>query len=691
MRKQNVKSIKYVTRTAALFCLFCLGNLSLPISQAKENGNTISLSMTDDEAVDSNGNHLESISVEGRLYGIGSVSKVYTAAAIMQLAEKGMINLDQPLTAYIPDFEMADIRYQNITPRMLLNHSSGFMGMSDNNAFLLGDNSTYNHDHFLNMLKNQRLKHDPGELSVYSNDSFTMAEILVERVSGKSFTAYLEANILKPLGLNSTFTPQSDFDRSLLSPIYWNGRELLPQNLNLIGSGGIYASMEDLSQFGQIFTQNGSGILSANSAAEMSAYHHIKPLVPKNSDSIFHYGLGWDSVETYPFTTLGIKALAKGGGTGSYHTNLTVLPEYNLSVAVSSSGQVNYEQLIAQEIILEILKEEGLIDSDLSLALPEYNTLPSPIPDSVQSYAGLYDSGTGMFTVSFTEDTMLLTTVNSRVEKTAVYIYNQDNEFISSGGDYITLGFTSNQGGTRGISRISFTVDEKGQEFMIATTYENVSGLSQSAYTHPIAQKITPLTPDDAALQAWEGRNGKKYLLVNEIHSSQKYLSFAAFEIKTDERAKGYVTLEAYQMESPFCSSVISDASSAMGFQKTPTQSGRDIRDIHISQQNGDEILHINDYLFIEEAAVPVFPDTGNGNVQITTGNYAKWYRTGDNFDGQSIRVELPENSSLFLYDEDLKCIYSSLELNFDDTITLPENGYIAFVGMNSTFTVVPS
>lgn len=73
------------------------------------------------------------------LYGIGSISKTYTAAAMMKLVEQGKVDLDEPVTAYLPDFTMADPRYTQITVRMLLNHSSGLMGGTTNDAFLFGD------------------------------------------------------------------------------------------------------------------------------------------------------------------------------------------------------------------------------------------------------------------------------------------------------------------------------------------------------------------------------------------------------------------------------------------------------------------------------------------------------------------------------------------------------------------------
>ncbi|MGV2643528.1 serine hydrolase, partial [Clostridium perfringens] len=110
------------------------------------------------------------------MYGIGSTSKVFTAAAVMKLVDEGKINLDTPLVQYIPEFTMKDERYKKITPRMLLNHSSGLQGSSLNNAFLFEDNDPHAHDTLLKQLSTQNLKADPGAFSVYCNDGFTLAE-----------------------------------------------------------------------------------------------------------------------------------------------------------------------------------------------------------------------------------------------------------------------------------------------------------------------------------------------------------------------------------------------------------------------------------------------------------------------------------------------------------------------------------
>ena len=157
------------------------------------------------------------------LYGVGSVSKIYTAVAVMQLAESGKLELDQPVVKYLPEFKMADGRYKDITVRMLLNHSSGLMGSSFSSGLLFDDASSLATDRLLDRLATQRLKADPGAYSVYCNDGFTLAQLVVERVSDINFQDYLHTHVLSPAGLEDTNFPDvltNGKERSRVVPTY---------------------------------------------------------------------------------------------------------------------------------------------------------------------------------------------------------------------------------------------------------------------------------------------------------------------------------------------------------------------------------------------------------------------------------------------------------------------------------------
>ncbi|MBU7321136.1 serine hydrolase domain-containing protein, partial [Paenibacillus oleatilyticus] len=125
------------------------------------------------------------------MFGIGSISKMHVSAATMILADANKIDIDKPLTTYIKDFKMADERYKKITPRMLMNHASGLYGSHFPNSTLLDDNDTKLHDELLIKLQSEHLNANPGEFSVYCNDGFGLLEIMIERVSGMSYTEFL--------------------------------------------------------------------------------------------------------------------------------------------------------------------------------------------------------------------------------------------------------------------------------------------------------------------------------------------------------------------------------------------------------------------------------------------------------------------------------------------------------------------
>jgi CubicO group peptidase (beta-lactamase class C family) len=615
-----------------------------------------------------------------RLYGIGSVSKVFTAAAVMKLVDDGRIDLDRPLAFYIPEFRMADSRYAEITPRMLLNHSSGLMGTTGDNGMLMGDNDTYNHDHFLSFLTEQTLKHKPGDLSVYSNDGFTLAEILVEHVSGISFTEFIGWNFFEKLGLENVKTPQSNFDRERLAAAYIGSSEMKHENVNAIGAGGIYATMEDLCRYSTIFMGYADdSVLSKESTDEMAKNQHRKQMVGENADTVVAYGLGWDSVNTYPFNQYGIQALSKGGTTGVYHTNLSVLPEYNLAVAVASSGQGGKEQLIAQEIILEILKEEGLI-SDTTLVMPDLNTSRAQIPEAIKSYAGLYAIGmTGLAQVEFSGSIMTITPIGVRNERPHEYIYNTDGEFVSSNGDYINMGFVSAQDGTRGVTTLKFTKDK----YIVTQTYVVSPGLSQTAMTMPVAEKIEPHMISAAVTQAWEARNNKEYLLVSEKYSSFQYVIESLAKINTDARAPGYVGMGIYKGNGGSIKDAkIIDENTAVGFQSTPTMAGRDTNSLNFNTQNGVEVLAINNYRYIDAASIEGTSTIGE-SVKINSG--AVWFDVDGETNGKSWRVKSTGNGSWFTYDDKMNCVATSLEKNPRDVIILPQNGRIVFVGEAGT------
>ena len=611
---------------------------------------------------------------ENRLYGIGSVSKIVTAAAVMKLAEEGKLNLDAPLTSYMPDFRMADARHVRITPRMLLNHSGGFMGTIGNNSMLLGDDAAYAHDRFLTLLASQTLKHDPGERSIYCNDGFTLAEILVERISGISFTDFIETRFAAPLGLQNLKTPQSDFVRTRLASIYLGNNALKPENVGFIGSGGIYATMEDLCRFATLFMDNADGaILSKQSANEMAKNQHRNEMIPADADTTLRYGLGWDCVEDYPFSQYGIQALSKGGATGRYHSNLTVLPRYNLAVAVASSGTDSQEHLIAQEIILAVLREEGLIPESAP-PVPEPNPERTKVPESVKAYAGIYDAGSmGRWNAAFTDDSLILTRIMAQIERPQEYFYDKDGQFVSANNDYVSMNAALE--GIHGTATLHFAEER----YLIAQIHEQLPGLGTTAMAMPLAEKLENNDVPLAATEAWASGNEKEYLLVSEKYSSAQYLGHAVAKTLVDDRAYGYVGMGIYRGSgASFSLAKITDGTTASGFQSTPTMTGRDTNDLSITRRNGVEYLGINHFQYINAAAAHALANMGSA---VVIGSETVWVDIGSDMGGRVLHITTPPNGAWFAYDAKMNCVATSLEDKLRYTIILPQDGRLAFAG----------
>lgn len=237
------------------------------------------------------------------MYGIASLSKMYVSAATMMLVDWGKIDLDNPLTEYIPEFKMSDERYKKITPRMLLNHSSGLYGSHYHNATSFNVKDTSVQDNLLLTLQDEKLHSTPGEFSVYCNDGFQLLEILVERVSKISYSEFLDQYISQPLNLENTKTPLDEFDREKLVKLYnpMFEKELPTMNINLLGTGGLYSTAEEICRFSEVLMGKKESILSKESAAIMQSeeykkkafgYLMIKTLLDMDLDGIqLIYGL----------------------------------------------------------------------------------------------------------------------------------------------------------------------------------------------------------------------------------------------------------------------------------------------------------------------------------------------------------------------------------------------------------------
>jgi D-alanyl-D-alanine carboxypeptidase len=219
-------------------------------------------------------------------YAIGSISKQFTAAAVLLLAQEGKLTLDDPVSKYLPDLTRA----KEVTIRMLLSHTSGYQDYWPEDYVMTSMMVPTNAQHILDVWAKRSLDFDPGTKWQYSNTNFVIAGRIVEQVSGTPLIDLLKKRIFLPLGMDNVY----DTDASKLpatDPTGYERHALGPQRPSpQEGTGWMFAAGElampahDLALW-DISVINRS-LLDSASYAQM-----FKPVLLKSGASS-GYGLG---------------------------------------------------------------------------------------------------------------------------------------------------------------------------------------------------------------------------------------------------------------------------------------------------------------------------------------------------------------------------------------------------------------
>jgi len=584
------------------------------------------------------------------VYGIGSVSKVFAAAAVMKLVDEGKIDLEIPVYKYIPEFKMKDERYKKITPRMLLNHSSGLRGNDATNEILLDDNDTYANTNLLNILNEQTLKAEPGAYSVYCNSGFSLAEILVEKVSGVSFTEFLNENFMTPLQMKNTGTPQSGIDKSQFAKFHMEDGTVLPrvELCNAIGSGGVISTAEDMVKFSEIFMRKHKNILSDESVKKMENEEYKLGMWPGDEDDSNNYGLGWDSVKLYPFSEYGIKTLAKGGDISTYHASFVVLPEKNMSAMVlTTNGNSASNQALASEMLLLALKEKGDIKE-----FKESKSFGKPVaekmPEEILNNAGEYIASESRYKVEISKEGKLNLSNDSDMK----YIYVGEGKFVSEDGN----------------AKLQFVKEKNGKSYLWKQIYINSDELPQMAESTYIGEKLVKQEIKPEVIRKWKDREGDLYYIVNEKYTSDSYLFGPMFaQVEGFDEKLGY-----------WGDKKVIDENTAVSEVQIPGLDGRDTVEAKFYNENGNEYISHSGYIGINEKFMKSLKI--NDKVQIGKNGHAIWYTIPKELGNKTLTIEVPERAGFTVYNAD-KDYVSNSYISDKNTIVLPEDGKIVFAG----------
>lgn len=397
------------------------------------------------------------------VFNIGSVSKMFIATSIMLLVDEGKVELDEPVTTYLPEFTMADERYTDITVRMLLNHTSGLPG----STFWGNVGSEYNesiYEELLATLSRSTLKHRPGELAVYCNDGFTLAEMIVARITGGSYGDFLTERIFGQLGMGHTGLGVGRLPQGMTPARYYrtDGKTEPLEVLSMIASGGLSSTADELCRFADLFAE-GSSLLSTESRMEMLKVQTCE-LQGRLLGDCWPFGLGWDYADFTPHSE-NLRVYGKSGGTGHYASMLYTIPSHRISVAVIATGPSCPSNSIAMSVLSAYLTEKGLIPKQENPVQPPIKA--QPIPPELMGYAGYYCDSTNLIRIALD------------AEKGELTAYS-----VSGGNEAPLYSAVYNDG----------FFYRGGHRYYFAAVDDDVYLLNHSLSNHAIAVKLQPQT-----------------------------------------------------------------------------------------------------------------------------------------------------------------------------------------------------
>ena len=312
------------------------------------------------------------------IFSIQSMSKVFTATAVMQAVAVGRLDLDEPITTYLPEFTVHSAFQEHperkITLRMLLSHTAGFTHeapVGNNNELDPGD-----FDVHVRSISDTWLRFPVGTGYAYSNLGIDLAGYMLERVEGKPFVQVMRDSLLGPLGMD-----RSTFDRTVIRSA--NDRAVghvdpypdPPLYEPMTAAGGMYSSAADLARFLRFQLNNGS--IDGRAVLDPKSMEAMRTVPAPSATAPAGYALGvsrtrWNRWEQRP------DLFNHGGGGFGFISDLWWLPQLQIGIAILTNSQDHQLQGdLALSILGDLVTGPGVY-RDRLLALPSRPPVVDP-------------------------------------------------------------------------------------------------------------------------------------------------------------------------------------------------------------------------------------------------------------------------------------------------------------------------
>lgn len=271
------------------------------------------------------------------VYRVGSVSKLFTDLAVMQLVEEGKLDIDAPISTYLRTFAPKNpFTTKEVTLRQMMSHRSGLIREPPRGSYF--DPEPPSLAQTIASVNDIPLVYEPGQKIKYSNAAIAAVGLTVETVDGRPFAQAARQRILKPLGMSSSdFEPTDAVKKKLSKAVMWtyHGRDFPAPTFELGEgpAGCMYSTVNDLSKFISAMFAEGQGVngrvVKAATLKEM-----LTPQFAKK-DETTGFGLGFALGELE-----GQRRVGHGGAIYGFSTELAFLPEAKLGAVVIANKDV---------------------------------------------------------------------------------------------------------------------------------------------------------------------------------------------------------------------------------------------------------------------------------------------------------------------------------------------------------------
>jgi CubicO group peptidase (beta-lactamase class C family) len=313
-------------------------------------------------------------------FRLGSITKQFTAAAILQLAEQGKLSFDDPISKYYPE---APASWSKVTIRRLLTHTSGIPSYTTP-RFMAGlQRAARTPEEIIKLTRDEPLEFEPGTKFAYDNTGYILLGYVIEKVSGQSYAAYLAAHIFGPLGMKDS---GYDVNAEVLprrasgyapGPKGWVNADYIDMS-EPYSAGALYSTVDDLLTWEQALF--GGKVVNPASLKLMT------------TDWGYHYGFGLFLARRGPHDEI-----YHDGGIQGFASSLQWYPADGVTSIVLANFEAAQSNWLGTQLAMTCVGEPGPVEVKLS-------------PSVLDRYAGIYGNGQLSIQIVRESDHLLATT-----------------------------------------------------------------------------------------------------------------------------------------------------------------------------------------------------------------------------------------------------------------------------------------